>query len=175
MKKIIPIILILLIFMSRDINNKVIIPDEAIRLRVLANSNSIYDQEIKSKVSNNLQYKMYNMLKETTDIDTARTVISTNLKDIDNTVKQTLKEENYDLSYKIDFDYHEFPEKEYKGVVYEKGEYESLLVTLGKGEGNNWWCVLFPPLCLLEAEEIEKDEIEYRSFVAELIEKIFKK
>jgi len=47
--------------------------------------------------------------------------------------------------------------------------YESLLVTLGSGKGDNWWCVLFPPLCLLEAEE--SDKIEYKFFVQELIEK----
>ena len=62
-----------------------------------------------------------------------------------------------------------FPEKEYKGTIYEEGEYESLLITLGSGEGNNWWCVLFPPLCLIEAEESE--EVEYSFFIKELFEK----
>lgn len=176
MKKLIIFTLILTIFLSKNlINNQIIIPNEAIRLRVLANSNSEYDQKIKEKVSNTIQSQMFNMLKDTTNIENARTLIKNNIDSIDENINNTLDEESYNLGYKIDFGYHEFPEKEYKGVKYEEGEYESLLVTLGKGEGNNWWCVLFPPLCLLEAEESETDEIEYKSYVLELINKIFKK
>ena len=65
-----------------------------------------------------------------------------------------------------------FPEKEYKGVVYEEGEYESLVITLGNGLGENFWCVLFPPLCLLDTEE-EPENVEYTSFVKEVIDKYF--
>ena len=77
--------------------------------------------------------------------------------------------QNYNLPYSINFGLNYFPEKEYKGIVYEEGYYESLLITLGEGKGNNWWCVLFPPLCLLEAEE--NTEVEYTSLVGELLEK----
>ena len=62
-----------------------------------------------------------------------------------------------------------FPSKEYKGVKYEEGYYESLVITLGKGEGDNWWCVLFPPLCLIEGEE--DTEVEYKSIVMEILDK----
>ena len=64
-----------------------------------------------------------------------------------------------------------FPSKEYKGIKYAAGEYQSLVVTLGNGLGDNWWCVLFPPLCLLEAED--SSDVEYHSFVADMIEKYF--
>ena len=64
-----------------------------------------------------------------------------------------------------------FQKKNYKGVIYEEGYYESLVVTLGSGNGNNWWCVLFPPLCLMEGEDNNTDEIEYKSFVKEMIDK----
>ncbi len=64
-----------------------------------------------------------------------------------------------------------FPEKEYKGVIYEEGDYQSLVVTLGSGSGKNWWCVLFPPLCLLENNDME--EVEYRSFIADTVDKYF--
>ena len=83
---------------------------------------------------------------------------------IDNNIK-----ENYTINYGSNY----FPEKEYKGVKYEEGEYESLVVTLGDGAGENFWCVLFPPLCLLEGEENEKDNIEYSSFIKEVIDKYF--
>ena len=69
---------------------------------------------------------------------------------------------------------HYFPTKTYKGITYDEGNYESLLVTLGSGKGDNWWCVLFPPLCLLEAEESsDVKDVEYKSFIKEIIEKYF--
>ena len=59
--------------------------------------------------------------------------------------------------------------KDYVGVKYPEGEYESLVITLGEGKGDNWWCVLFPPLCLVEAEE--HTDVEYKFFVKEIIDK----
>ena len=64
-----------------------------------------------------------------------------------------------------------FPKKEYDGVVYPDGNYESLVITIGDGLGDNWWCVLFPPLCLLDAEDNNTGNIEYKSYVKEVIEK----
>ena len=77
---------------------------------------------------------------------------------------------NEDYSYNINYGLNYFPEKEYNGKTYKEGKYESLLVTLGKGEGNNWWCILFPPLCLVEAEESE-EEVEYGFFLKNIIDK----
>lgn len=145
------------------------IPDEAIRLRVVANSNSDYDQQIKLKVKTEVEKELFNLLKNTKGIEEARNTINNNLDYIDKKVNNLLIKEKYNLGYELNFGYNYFPEKEFKGVTYEEGMYESLLVTLGKGEGNNWWCVLFPPLCLLEAEESE--EVEYKLFIQELIEK----
>lgn len=173
MKKIIIVILITIFFLNlKNIKGEeVLIPNEAIRLRVIANSNTEYDQNIKLKVRDEIQTIMYDLLKNTTDINQARLIINNNLQLIDNNIKNILSENNYSLNYTLDFGDHYFPEKKYKGVIYEEGNYESLLITLGKGEGNNWWCVLFPPLCLIEAEE--SDEVEYKFFVQELIEKYF--
>jgi len=111
---------------------------------------------------------MYNLLKDIKDVDIARNVIKENIPKIDEVVNSNLNE-NY--SYDIKYGYNYFPQKTYKGVTYEEGEYESLLVTLGEGKGDNWWCILFPPFCLIEAEEsIEK--VEYSFFFEELIDKI---
>lgn len=145
------------------------IPDEAIRFRVVANSDSKYDQSIKLKVKTEVEKALYNMLKDTKGIDEARNTINNNLDNIDKKVNNLLIKEKYNLGYKLNFGYNYFPEKEFNGVTYEEGMYESLLVTLGEGKGDNWWCVLFPPLCLLEAEE--SDEVEYKFFIQELIEK----
>lgn len=146
-----------------------LIPDDAIRLRVLANSNSDYDQEIKMKVRDLVQSEMFTLLKDTKGSSEAKKKIVLALPSIEENVKMLLKEEQYPLSYTVHFGQNYFPEKQYKGVTYDAGMYESLLITLGSGEGDNWWCVLFPPLCLIEAEE--STEVEYKSFVAEIIEK----
>lgn len=148
------------------------IPDSAIRFRVLANSNSPRDQKIKEDVRDKMQEELYNLLKSTKNTNEARNLITNNMDNFNNILSKEMSDIEY--SYTIDYGMHEFPEKTYKGVTYEAGEYESLLVTLGEGKGDNWWCVLFPPLCLLEAEETANtDEVEYKSFIKELIEKYF--
>lgn len=170
MKKIISIILIIVIsfYCIKVVANK--IPEDAIRIRVVANSDSEYDQKIKQKVSNLLKSEMYYLLKDVNDVEKARQIINDNLDKIDNNIYSLLKKENYNLGYTINYGENYFPEKNYKGITYSEGYYESILVTLGSGEGENWWCVLFPPFCLIEAEE--SDEVEYKFFLQELIEKI---
>lgn len=146
-----------------------VIPEDALRIRVIANSNSEYDQQIKTIVKERIQLKLYNLLKDTKGVSDARKVITDNLPSIEAEVNNILKELNYELGYDINYGLNYFPSKEYKGTTYDEGYYESLIITLGSGEGDNWWCVLFPPLCLLEAEE--STDVEYTSYVKELIEK----
>ena len=169
MKKLILVIFVIVLFyVCIGHVSSLVIPDDALRIRVIANSNSEYDQEIKTIVKENIQYKMYELLKNTKGIDEARRIINSNLDNINNEVKKTLQLLNYELGYDINFGLNYFPSKEYKGVNYEEGYYESLVITLGEGNGDNWWCVLFPPLCLIDAEE--STEVEYTSFVKELLD-----
>lgn len=171
MKKIIICFIIFGMFLLNNRTEAVVIPDSAIRIRVIASSNSEEDQSIKQKVKELLEYRMYKLLKNVRGVNLARKTIKDNLDEIEKEVKQLLKDENYEEGYDINYGMNYFPQKEYKGINYEEGYYESLVVTLGKGEGENWWCVLFPPLCLIEASE--SDTVEYKSFVKELIEKYF--
>lgn len=149
------------------------IPEDSIRIRVIANSNSEYDQEKKQEIRKNIQLYMQNLLKDAKNTEEARTIINNNLKNLNKELDNYLTQINYDKDYTINFGLNYFPQKEYKGIKYKEGLYESLLITLGEGKGDNWWCVLFPPICLLEAEETETNEIEYKSFVKEIIEKYF--
>lgn len=162
-------ILITYLIIGNVSREEVKIPDEAIRFRVIANSDNEYDQNIKLKVKTEVEKELYNLLKDTKGIEDARNTINENLDYIDDKVNKLLLKEKYNLGYNLNFGYNYFPEKVFNGVTYEEGMYESLLVTLGEGKGDNWWCVLFPPLCLLEAEE--SDEVEYKFFIQELIEK----
>ena len=90
-----------------------------------------------------------------------------NLEKISKHINQYLNSNNYKIDYGINY----FPRKVYKGVVYEEGMYKSLVITLGDGKGSNWWCVLFPPLCLLDENETTAD-VDYQLYVARII-KVF--
>ena len=178
MKKIILITLIVIgaIIMYVNVNaevDEIVIPEAAIRVRVIANSNTIHDQSMKMKVKEKIEKTISPLLIEVDNVEEARTIINTNLEQLNQDIKGLFKEFNYNKDFKINFGNNHFPEKNYKGVHYNEGEYESLVVTIGNGEGDNWWCVLFPPLCLLEAEENETDDVEYQFFVSQMLDKIF--
>lgn len=146
-----------------------LIPEDAIRIRVIANSDSKYDQEIKYKVKEQIQLQMFNLLKDVKGSKNAERIIKNNLSNIEYSVNNVLEKENYNLGFNVNYGDNYFPKKEYKGITYKEGYYKSLVVTLGEGKGENWWCVLFPPLCLVEGEE--SDKVEYTTFVKELMNK----
>ena len=146
-----------------------VIKDESIRLRILANSNTIEDQRIKMEVAKSVQKELYELLKDTKDVKEARPRILDNLETIKKEVETTLQNNDTSLNYRVNYGKNYFPSKNYKGINYNAGEYESLLVSLNQGKGDNWWCILFPPLCLLEAEE--SNDVEYKLLVKEIIEK----
>jgi stage II sporulation protein R len=164
MKKTLILIAIIIVVMSLSKNDTIIIPKESIRFRVIANSNTKEDQMIKEKVVSKLKKSLSSLTYTPKNINDTRKSIKDNLKIIDETIRQEVKD------YSINYGYNYFPEKVYKGIYYEEGEYESLVITLGEGIGNNFWCVLFPPLCLIDEEQ---DEVEYTTFIKELIDKYF--
>lgn len=168
-KAIMLFIFVVLFYMVLGHVASLVIPDDAIRIRVIANSNDAYDQEIKNKVKDRVQNQMYDLLKDVKGSNEARKIINDNLDSINSSVKNILVDNKYALDYNVNYGLNYFPSKEYKGTTYDEGYYESLVITLGRGEGNNWWCVLFPPLCLLEAED--NTDVEYTSYVKELIDK----
>ena len=173
MKKIIIILTMLtsILIYNEFKNNEVIIPDTAIRLRVIPNSNSSLDQSMKNKVKKYLEKNTYATLSNVTDIEEARTKINDSLSNLDININKNFKDNKYNMEYTVDFGYNYFPEKKYRGLKYEEGYYESLVITIGEGKGDNWWCVLFPNLCLVDLEN--KTNVEYKSWIVEQINKIF--
>lgn len=175
MKKVIPILLLLFFLsaISYQDDQEVIIPKEAIRFRVVPNSNLAQDQQLKLEVKDQVQGELHHLLGQVNSVEDARKKLSSNLIKIENKVEETLKEQEVEEDFSVRYGLNYFPEKTYRGISYKEGYYESLVVTLGEGKGDNWWCVLFPPLCLLEGEETGKEEVEYKSFVKELIDRFF--
>lgn len=146
----------------------IVIPQEAIRIRVIANSNNDEDIKVKEIVKDNLSIEINKLLIDAKTINEARYIIEMNLSNIESIVSNVLRSLSYNKEFKINYGMNLFPEKEFKGIKYENGYYESLVITLGEGKGNNYWCVLYPPLCLLDNS---KKDVEYRFFVQELIDK----
>ncbi len=172
MKKFTIVLAIIMFFvLGNNDSTNILIPNEAIRIRVIANSNLDNDIKAKELLRRDIEPVIYNLLKDVKTIEEARNIIKTNLPGIDVEVEKSLVRQNYNSNYTINFGMNYFPEKEFKGVIYEEGLYESLVITLGEGKGNNWWCVLFPPLCMLEFEDDEMTDIEYKSYVGEMLNK----
>ena len=163
MKKTILILSILILVLCLN-KNEYRIPKDSIRFRVIANSNNIEDQKLKYKVVNNLKNNLIYTNKSTNIVET-RKYIEENLPLFTKTVENTL---NNNKDFNINYGKNYFPEKTYNNEIYPEGEYESLVVTLGDGEGDNFWCVLFPPLCF-----DEKEDYNYKSFIKEIFDKIF--
>jgi len=144
------------------------IPEEAIRLRILAHSDAETDQEIKLAVRDEVNAYISEKVQYIDDIKVGRMVIKESVPDIEEIVIQTLEANGLDdqtahVEYGSNIS---FPLKQYGNYVYPAGEYEAVLITIGEGKGANWWCVLFPPLCFLdfsnetEGEEADEEEIE---------------
>ncbi|MCG1021330.1 stage II sporulation protein R [Sutcliffiella horikoshii] len=131
-------------------NGAMVIPDEAIRLRILANSDNEQDQELKRKIRDRVNEEITVWVEGLTSMENAREVITGNMDEIEQIVEEVMAEEGMVQSYNVDFGRVDFPTKMYGKFIYPAGDYEAILITLGKGTGANWWCVLFPPLCFLD-------------------------
>ena len=165
MKKIVFLLFIIVVFSSAVLKDRtILIPENAIRIRVIANSDNIHDQEIKSKVKNEVNYYLYSKLRNIDNYNEAKSIIKNSYLELNNVI------DKYTNNYTLSYDSNYFPEKEYKNTKYKEGNYESVVITLGKGEGNNFWCVLFPPLCLIDEENLSN--AEYKLYVNELLKKI---
>jgi stage II sporulation protein R len=167
MKKIFIIIGILITLFLLIKNEKdLMIPEESIRFRVIANSNEKKDIEVKEYLANELINKdIFNR----TSIEDSRNSIINNIDNVKEVVSNTFKKLNYNKEFDINYGVNYFPEKVYRGVKYNSGYYESLVITIGEGKGNNYWCVIFPPLCMIDEENL--DNVEYKFKIVELIEK----
>lgn len=157
------------VFLGNNFNQEIIIPKESIRFRIIADDNTEASEEIKFKIKMLIELELSEILDEKDNFLSSKVKIENSLKRLENKVNSMLKKEKILESVQISYGSHFFPEKFYNGVKYESGFYESLVVILGNGLGNNWWCVLFPPLCNLENKNYSNEE--YKLLVWEIIKK----
>lgn len=128
-----------------------------IRLHVLANSDTKEDQELKLKVRDRIISEMGEIFNGETDIENAREVTKENLMKIQKTAEEEIAKNGYSYSVNVTFGKSDFPTKEYGNLILPAGSYEAVKVEIGNAEGQNWWCVLFPPLCFVDESCVTTD------------------
>lgn len=166
MKKV--IILIIFVFSIWLFNNdRNLVTEDSIRFRVIANSNSSKDIMMKELVVSELS----SVLFKNSSISEMRNNIVNNLSVIEEKIDDLFINNNYDKTYNILYGMNEFPKKEYDGVVYDEGLYESLVIEIGDAKGNNYWCFLYPSLCMIDYNN--EDKIEYKSKIIEIFDNLF--
>jgi len=131
------------------------IPQDAIRIRIIAASDSAFDQQVKRDVRDEVAGVIESWGAMPSTHDEARALIASHLADIRAAADRALGRWKVDYAADVTLADVPFPEKMFGGREYAAGDYEALRITLGGGEGANWWCVLFPPLCLTAATAAE--------------------
>lgn len=127
-----------------------------IRLHVIANSDSDADQTLKLHVRDAVLRRAEDILRQSADMTEARARLRDSLPDIGDAAAQELAAQGSGYSVSVALEDTEFPRKTYDGFALPAGEYMALRVVIGAGEGRNWWCVVYPPLCTAAACELEE-------------------
>ena len=166
MKKVLIIILMLISIILLNRNND--ISNDIIRFRVIANSNSSKDILIKEKIVSEISDLIF---VDNKSIEEARKNINNSIPAIESKIEKVFESNNYDKDFKISYGLNKFPKKEYEGIEFVEGEYESLVIEIGEAKGNNYWCMLYPPLCFIDNSK--EDNIEYKFKLIEALKKLF--
>ena len=138
---------------------------EYLRIHIRANSNAQIDQQVKYKVKEDLVQYLTPILVDCKTKQKAQEQLELRLSEIEQVANNTLQSNGYSYKSKVNIRNEEFPTRVYGDLTLEKGFYDALIVELGQGEGDNWWCVVYPPLCFVGQGE----KYEYKSKLLEII------
>ncbi len=138
------------------------IAEKVIRFHVRANSDADIDQAVKKQVRDAVGAYMSEKFEDVTDIEQTRMIIEENMPNIIQIANMTLQENGFSYRATASLRNVDFPEKTYGSYTFPEGEYEALEIVLGEGEGENWWCVLYPNMCFNDCvyEVVEEDAKE---------------
>lgn len=126
------------------------IADSVFRLHVIANSNSKEDQELKLKVRDELLSYMNIISKDSTSKKEAMQIANEHKEEFTQIAEKVIKENGYNYTVNVQIGKADFPTKYYGDITLPAGTYDALKVQIGEAKGQNWWCVMFPPLCFVD-------------------------
>lgn len=132
--------------------------EKLIRFHVLANSDTDEDQALKLKVRDEIIAYLQPKLKKSKNIEESEKIIRKEFNNLNKISRKVIIENGYDYGVSVNITYSDFPTKQYSNMVLPAGQYKALKVIIGKGEGKNWWCVMFPPLCFVDDEKSAIDK-----------------
>ncbi len=143
--------------------------DDYLRIHIRANSNSQQDQNVKYLVKNAVVDYLTPLLCNAKDKDAAKQIVIANKDGIQRVADSVLKQNVFYYTSNAVVKQEEFPTRTYEGLTLDSGVYEALIVNLGTGTGDNWWCVVYPPLCFVGGEATTGNTIKYKSKLLEII------
>ncbi|SHJ79939.1 Stage II sporulation protein R (spore_II_R) [Anaerobranca californiensis DSM 14826] len=157
--------------------------EEILRIHIIANSNNPKDQFVKYLVRDRILKEYNQKLKDLKGIKEIEKFIEANLGDIETLAGDVLLENGLVYGVHGELGKFHFPTRLYLDTLYPKGQYKALKIVLGEGKGDNWWCVMFPPLCLVgevegkevltnPIEEMENFQVQHEIFILNWIKKI---
>ena len=142
---------------------------EFLRIHIRANSNLNSDQSVKYAVKNAVVEYLTPHLAEAKNKDDAMAIVKANLYQVEQVANRVLSQNGLEYQSSARLCNEEFPARSYDGVVLTAGVYDALIVNLGTGEGDNWWCVVYPPLCFVPSQSENSGNIVFRWKILEVI------
>ena len=176
MKKILAVIFVCAIALGtvlavNSLSTKVEANADYLRIHVRANSNSAEDQRVKYEVKDEVVKFITPYVADCVTKEKAMEVMSGILPQIEEVCVKALKERGYNYGARASVRDEKFPTRVYGDLTLEEGVYDALIIELGEGVGDNWWCVIYPPLCFTSASA----DVQYRSIIKQIIDKFFNK
>ncbi len=141
-----------------------------LRIHIRANSNSDEDQSVKYKVKDEIVEALIPLLADVESFDEAKSIVSQNFGYIEEVVDKTLSDNGFNYTSNASIKNEYFPTRSYDEITLEEGYYDALILNLGSGDGDNWWCIVFPAFCFTQTKKI--DNIEYISRIWEIIKSV---
>lgn len=142
-----------------------------LRIHIRANSNEYVDQNVKYAVKESVVNYLTPYIAECQTVDEAKNVLINHQSSINQVAQNVLNDNGFTYSVNVKINNEFFPTRSYEGRVIESGYYDALIIELGEGQGDNWWCVVYPPLCFVDTS----NNVVYKSKIMEIINKFFDK
>ena len=167
--KTIAVVLIVLAFLAIVFCAPAQTNDQFVRIHIRADSNAQSDQDVKYVVKNAVVDFLAPHLANATTKQKAMQIVESQLNNIQQLCNETLKANGFAYTSTVKLCQESFPDRTYNGVTLPQGVYDALIIELGSSQGNNWWCVVYPPLCFVSGQSNGTNTIVFRSKLLEII------
>ncbi len=141
-----------------------------LRIHIRADSNNDVDQAVKFLVRDAIVQYLSPLLENATSKQKAMAILASQLQNIQHVCDNVLVSNGFDYTSTVKLCVEQFPDRSYNGINLPSGVYDALVINLGSGSGNNWWCVVYPPLCFVGGEANGTNQVQYKSKLWEIIQ-----